>query len=415
MNFNIFFEQTKSASHLLRFHKTFIMKFSLPFVSLLLISHCAYAEGSLLNLADRLDANECYTARATYEVLLPNTDSPVSYSIDLMSYPAKADTLSPCEYLIRWNPVLKEKTPAMDGFASYFNSNFFRFSGGKLLEYHFTDNPSPFAPRGYADGGVQQKEQFASLLPQMIADDLRKMASDSSYTFTVERKKSGTEIKGAQTIRGYLCSEFTYRFSDDGMPVFKEVTTNPDQMGEQVITVNYSPAASDNGCYTITEQTLIEHFPEIFEKYRRDSFALESLRGAPLPSFAIPTLSRDRYSHQRGEALGTPAVIAVLDNSVDGTAQVVAALRSAIDALPYSATLILAFTDKDTDIVNETTGPQRPGEVILLSARSLARDCGITDTPSIIFCRADGSVADIHVGRNNNLRDIVIQKATLAR
>ena len=57
MNFNIFFEQTKSASHLLRFHKTFIMKFSLPFVSLLLISHCAYAEGSLLNLAESLEAN----------------------------------------------------------------------------------------------------------------------------------------------------------------------------------------------------------------------------------------------------------------------------------------------------------------------------------------------------------------------
>lgn len=400
---------------MLRIHKTFIMKFSLPFVSLLLISHCAYAEDSLFNLADRLDANECYTARATYEVLLPNTDSPVTYSVNLMSYPTKSDTLSPCEYLIDWSPVLKDKTPVMDGFASYFNGNFFRFNGGKLLEYHFNDNPSPFAPRGYATGGVQQKEQFASLLLQMLADDLRKMAADTSYTFTIAPKASGIEVKGSQTLRGYLCSEFTYRFNAEGLPEFKEVTTNPGQMGEQVITVNYAPASTNSKCYSITEQSLIEHFPEIFEKYRRDSFALESLRGALLPSFAVPTIKRDRYSHQRGEALGTPTVIAVLENSVDATAEVVAALRSAMDALPFSANLILAFTDKDTDVVSETTGAQRPGEVILVSARSLARDCGITDTPSIIFCSPDGTVADIHVGRNNNLRDIVIQKATLSR
>lgn len=50
-----------------------------------------------------------------------------------------------------------------------------------------------------------------------------------------------------------------------------------------------------------------------------------------------------------------------------------------------------------------------------MSARELAANCGVADTPSVIFCRADGTVADIHVGRNNDLRDIVIQKAAMAR
>jgi len=390
------------------------MKFSLPFVSLLLASHCAYAQSSLSDLAERLDSTECYTARATYEVLLPNSESPVRYNISLMSYPTVADTISPCEYLVRWQPVMNDSTMSMNGFASYYGGNFFRFSSGKLVEYHASESMMPFAPNGSAAGGVQQKEQFASILPQFLAKELHNMATDSSYTITISARASGTELKGSQTRRGYLCSEFTYCFNRDGLPTFKEITTNPGQIGEQVITVIYNYNSSPTDCHQITERTLIDDFPDIFDKYRRDSFTLENLRDEPLPSFAVATTYRSRLSHQRGDPLDALTVIAVLDSSVDATPIVVSNLRAAINALPYSASLILAFIDKDTEAITATTGPARPGEIILVSARALARNCGVTDFPSFIFCRPDGTVSDIHIGRSDDLPDIILQKAALA-
>lgn len=392
------------------------MKFSLPFVSfLLLLSHCAYAQSSLSDLADRLDSSECYRARATYEVLLPNAEIPVTYNLDLMSYTTPADSLSPCDYMVGWQPVLKDSTTAMNGFAAYFGGNFFRFQGGKLAEYHVSENPGPFAPRGSSSHGVQFKEQFAALLPQFISRELKAIATDSTYKYSLNAGSAGYVLKGSREVRGYTTAEFTYSFDPQGMPVAKEVTTNPGQMGEQIITVNYAPAPAGASCFKLTEQKLIELYPDIFEKYRMNSFTLENLRGEPLPSFAVNTLGRKRFSHVRGEGLDNITVIAVLDNSVDATADVVADLRKAIDTLPYSATLVLAFVNKDIDSITETVETERPGEMVLVSARSLARNCGVVDFPSILFCRPDGTVADIHIGRNNMLSDIVIQKAALAR
>lgn len=409
-------DQTKTNLGLLTIHNTFIMKFSLPFVSfLLLLSHCAYAQSSLNDLATRLDSTECYRARATYEVLLPNAELPVTYNLDLMSYTTRTDSLSPCDYMVGWQPVLKDSTTALNGFAAYFSGNFFRFQGGKLSEYHVAENSAPFAPRGSSNLGVQFKEQFAALLPQLLSKEIKTIATDSTYKYTFNTDRSGYILKGSREVRGYTTAEFTYRFDKQGMPVAKEVTTNPGQMGEQIITVNYKSAPAGASCFNLTEQKLIELYPDIFEKYRMNSFTLDNLRGEPLPSFAVNTLSRKRFSHVRGEGLDNITVIAVLDNSVDATADVVSDLRKAMDALPYSATLVLAFVNKDIDSITETVESERPGEMVLVSARSLARDCGVVNFPSILFCRPDGTVADIHIGRNNMFRDIVIQKAALAR
>lgn len=380
------------------------MKFSLPLFLVILLSQCAYAE--------------CYNARVRYEVLLPNAETPVGYSLKLYSSSAPGDSLSPVEYLIEWEaadaPEGRPSTVAR-GFSSYFGGNFFKFQNGKLLEYHAADNPAPFAPRGDVRAGVQQREQFADLLPQVLQERIALIEADTTYIIYKESLADGrTKVKGSQHLRGYVCSEFSYTFGPDGTPLEKEITTNPGQMGEQVITARYFPADSA-GCPPLNEQKLMELYPEIFEKYRRDSFGLEKLRGEPLPAFTAQSLEGERFSHARGASFTAPTVIAVLDESVDATANVIKDLRNAIDALPFEARLILAFTGKDREEIADLAGTPRYGETVLTSARSLARDCGVTDSPSIIFCRPDGTVADIHVGRNNNLREIVIQKATLSR
>ena len=363
-------------------------------------------------LADRLAGAGCYRAEASYEVLLPNADEPVAYAVDLMSYQSQADSLSPCDYLIEWAP---RDSAAASGFSAYMPGNYYRYRDGRLQENHFADNPKPFAPKGNARGGIQMQDQFAQLLPQFLGQKLLQMAADSTYIYNVKNTQNGTTVSGSQTIRSYLCSEFTYRFNPEGMPTFMETTANPGQIAEQVITVRYTYPTAKAECFEITEQALIDRHPVPFEKYRRSSFALESLRGEPLPSLAVPTISRKRFSHQRGEAFANPTVVAVLDDGIEGTDRVVAELREAVAALPFTADLILAFTGNNNEAIEDITGGQQAGEQLLVSARSLARDCGVTDYPSIIFCRADGTVADIHVGRNNRLRDIVIDKVTLSR
>ena len=72
--------------------------------------------------------------------------------------------------------------------------------------------------------------------------------------------------------------------------------------------------------------------------------------------------------------------------------------------------IIFAFVSNDIDAIEALTGAAREGEHILMSARRLARDCGVTATPVIIICDRDAVVKEIINGYNNALTDVVIQK-----
>lgn len=366
-------------------------------------------------LADAVGSPECYRADVAYEVLLPDAETPVSYRLKLTGADAPGDTLSPCNYLIEWSATSPTGATS-GGFSAYADGNYYQFNAGKLLEYHASDDPVPFAPGGDAAKGVQCRDRFAALLPQFIRRSLKSMQSDTACTVTAVRAADGTtEVRASERRRGFTVRESTLRLGSDGLPLESETVTGPGQMGELIITARYTDAATSD-CPRIDEAMLMERYPEIFEKYRLDSFSLENLRGEPLPGFTAPTVTRERYSRERGDAFAVPTVIAVLDPAVDATAGVVATLREAIDALPRTCDLILAFTGNGIDAIEDIAGTEtRPGERVLTSARALARDCGVTDSPSIIFCNTDGTVADIHVGRNNNLREIVIQKAAMTR
>ena len=78
--------------------------------------------------------------------------------------------------------------------------------------------------------------------------------------------------------------------------------------------------------------------------------------------------------------------------------------------MPMQTDLILAFISNDIDAIEALTGPCREGEHILMSARGLARDCGVTATPVVIICDRDATVKEIVNGFNNDLSDVVIQK-----
>lgn len=371
----------------------------------------ATASPTLTDIAASLAGHDCVKADVRYEVYLPGASNPIAYNVSLQGN-APADSLSPCSYLTSWD------TPnAGKGFSAYFDGNYYNYDGGsRIVEYHVKDDAIPFAPRGSHVGGVQQNDRFARLLPQFVANDLMAMAADTAFVYTVENNGDFVDVKGSESRRGFVIKEFEYRFADGGATIVSyEAVTSPGETGEQIITATYSPAGDGQGCTTLSEQALMDRYPTPFEKYRRDNFSLESLRGEMMPEFSARTVSGERYSHTRGDGFVSPVVIAILDYNVGATDEVVRALRDAVDSMPSAYDLILAFTGNSIESIENLTGAARAGETILVSARSVARDCGVADTPAIIFARADGSVADIHVGRNNNLKEIVIQKAAMAR
>ncbi len=389
------------------------MRISLLFV-VLCSSLSAFAEVTLSEVADALEGAGCWRAGARYEALVPGADDPARYRLELLSEESPGDSLSPCNYLIEWNYTVIGGEESSGGFSAYFNGDYYRFRGGRLMEFHYADDPMPFAPRGSTSDGVQMNDQFATMLPQFMARMFRQMASDTAFVCTVDETPGQVVVKGRELRDGYLRREFVYRFSGATLlPESWETVNNPGQIGEQTIMAEYEPRSGD--CPALSEQALIERHPDLFAKYRRDSFSLENLRGEPLPGFTAQMFSGGRYSYRRGGQFATATVIAVLDSKVGQTAGVVEDLRGAVRSLPGACDLIIAFTDNDLDAAGELTGGGRPGETVLVSARALAANCGVADTPSIIFCRADGTVTDIHVGRNNDLQNIVIQKAAMAR
>lgn len=357
----------------------------------------------------------CFTANVKYTVVPPDAADDIVYDLSIMQSPATpGDTLAPAAYLIKWN-LKSPETLAGSGFSAYFDGNHYRYRPGKLQEYHVADDPQPFAPGGDISRGVQAQAQFTGLLPGEIARMLRSLVAEPDCAVAVTTKGDCVNVTCRRARDGYEILSAGFVFDSRSMlPRSFEMTYNEGQPSEQLVTAVYSDIDTLS-CVALSEQALIEMYPVEFEKYRRDTFSLQSLPGSRLPSCSAPTLQGSRWTHRSGESMEAPTVIAVLDYDVDSTPEVVADLRSAFERLPFSASLVLAFTGSNRDTVESIAGPVRPGEQVLVNARSVARNCGVADSPSLIFCSPDGSVSDIHIGRNNDLASIVIQKISIAR
>ena len=89
------------------------------------------------------------------------------------------------------------------------------------------------------------------------------------------------------------------------------------------------------------------------------------------------------------------------------------AVRQGVARLPYNADIIWAFVSNNTDDIDNVILSPQVGEHLLQSAKSLARDCGASSYPVVIFTDKNGIVKDVTVGFNNNMSDIVIEKALL--
>ncbi|MDE5554088.1 MAG: hypothetical protein K2J10_02770, partial [Muribaculaceae bacterium] len=220
-------------------------------------------------------------------------------------------------------------------------------------------------------------------------------------------------IEGVRSFAGVEALEYIYILDRDMLPIKSEFVSNPGQIGEQLITATYD-YSDDSPLSTVqSEEALIELYPEVFERFRESSFRLENLPGRRLPAFTAPTTTRERYAHSKDSKFAAPTVIAILDAEVGSTGATIRQLREAIESLPMQTDLIMAFVTNNKDKIESLVGELRPGEHLLMSARGIARDCGVTDTPVILICDRNAVVKDLHIGFNNDIGDFVIQKTIL--
>ena len=397
------------------------MKTFITFAAIMIACTAASSakEITLNDIAAHLSQDSGYKSSLRYEVLLPTSEFPVVYNIRMASDPASVgDTLGVAEYLIEWS--LEKDGNRSEGFSAYFPVHHYRYRDQRLQEYHAEWDIIPFSPGGRTTAGVQNQAQFCDLLPQFIGRTFKSMLTDSTYNYTVHpdtviSHEHVTAIDGVRSFRGIDALEFLYVLDKDSLrPIRSEFISNPGQISEQLITAAYDDGKAGDIGVVRSEETLMTLYPEIFEKFRESTFRLENMPGRRLPAFSAPTTTGERYTREKGSKFAVPTVIAILDAEVGTAAETVRLLREGIDALPMHADLIMAYVNNKVETIENVSGRIRPGEHLLMNARGLARDCGVSSTPVILICDRDATVKDLMIGFNNDISDFVIQKTALS-
>lgn len=339
----------------------------------------------------------------------------VAYSLTLESLAAPHDTLAPCHYVVEWKAPDASADAAPSGFAAYADGNVYQYRGDRLIEYHFAEDPMLFDV-GRA-GGVQRRAQFASMLPAFIADELMANAGNADWTFdvvpdTVIDGRHVVHLSGIMSFNGNVGREVFYTIDPSrGRLLAVRIESNPGALTEQTILADYTyPDVSP--CGTIDEAALRTRYHDQFATMRDSQFAINNLVGRDMPQFALPTTTAERYAYHRGDGFRTTTVIVIADPASQFTSEVVAAIRGAVDLLPFNVDVVWAFTSNNADDIEAVIPRPNPGEHLLMGATVLARDCGAVLLPTLLFVSRDGRVAEIHQGFNNTLKEIVIEKAT---
>ncbi|MBD5214391.1 MAG: hypothetical protein HDS75_06200 [Bacteroidales bacterium] len=364
---------------------------------------------SLDDITSKLSTLTDYQGSVTYSVLLPQAEDPVEYTVEMQSTAVADDPLSPVDYLIKWE--LKES----DGFSAYFDRHHYRYRNNRLQEYHYDWDSIPFI---MGKGGVQLQAQFVDILPQMVGSELAELAADSTFIYkyvpdTLYNGEKAAIVKGQIMYHGYVSREVVYVFDpESGMIRTIEMENNPGSISEQSVSIRYNSPSAESFPLA-TEEDLIALYPDVFERFRESNFKVENLPGTPLPTFSSPSASGERFTYHRGDRLDNPTVILIVDDAVATAGSTLDAIRSAADKALSSFDLVIAFRSNDADRAQEIVGRLRPGEYLLLGARGLARDCGVTVTPTVIYVGRDGKVADVTLGYNKDLTSVVIQKMAL--
>lgn len=371
---------------------------------------------SVEELIERLESLSPFAADINYEVSLAMTDADVVYDLSVASNANPEDQHYGQNYLIDWSLTHNDETNR--GFSAYFDGHCYRYRDNRLQEYHFDWDSIPFVA---GDGGVQANGQFVDLLPYGIASQLRVMSASDNFTVGYEprSRRNGRDVSiltASQNVNGYVGRNFRLVVDcETCMPLFIENEYNPAQISEQTVRATYNYSDSPKIEAVEDEEHLIALYPDVFENFRENNYRIENIRGLPLPGFSLPTPTGERYTRQRGDSFTSPTVVAILSADNAAAPLTVKALRQAAASMPREVGLIFVFIGSHIESIEGVTGALREGEVVLMSGKSLARNCGTSVYPTVLVAGSDGVVADVILGFNNSLADDVIQSLSLTK
>lgn len=375
------------------------------------------------SLAQRLSEAGACSLEGTLSVSMPQLAEDVIYRITFHQLPSEQpDTLAPVSYVIDWHRDKSEN--AAEGFSAYFPGNHYRLQGDRLLEYHYATNPVPFG-KEKGRGGVQQSAQFANMLPAFLAEELRRMAADDRYYMhvaadTTVNGKKATVLRTIMTIEGVTANEGEYVFDPkSSLPRRIVLENNPGSISEQTVSVEFAEGpelSTTPPTAPLTEEQLIERYPDDFATKRLSSYRLDNLPGRRLPSFEAPTLegdqAGDRYTFGRDTRLSAPMLIVIAEGDAVFTKDMIAQIRQGVEQVTFPVKVVWAFADSNPYTISEAIGRKGADETVLRGAKGLIRKCGVTDFPSLISVNSKGIVTKAVSGYNNHLASDVINMLT---
>lgn len=340
-------------------------------------------------VASALERMQPYAASVSYSITLPQAEDDIVYSVALQS-------VAPGSWLIDWN--VPEAGQA--GWTAQFEGSFYNFRNRRLQEIHSGwDKQNP--PRA----------QFADLLPERIAAQLREMAADPTrYAMTVKNSGGELTVEADRLTSGQVDAELSWTFdSQTFRPLKFSADYNPGAISSQQISATYSPAEPTLP-QAFDETYLRERYPDAFTNHRQSNFAIEHMRGEPLPAFSLLLASgKGRLTRQAGEAFRQPTLVVLLESQSALAPELVRSIRKAIDCCPTAAEVIWACAERNPDSAADLLGELREGETALIGAKSLAADCGAAALPVIMVCGTDGTVKNLSIGLNKETQTDVIQ------
>lgn len=219
------------------------------------------------------------------------------------------------------------------------------------------------------------KAQFANLFPDSIASQLIEMQSDTArYHLRIEQHT----IDATRLIDSQVEALFHWQFDPaTGSPLLFTAEYNPGAITAQQIRASYAPQAPE--METLNEATLRLTFPEAFER-----------TVTRLPSFSLPIVgSPERLTYQEGDNMPAPTILVMLGNLAELTPEVQSKAQTL--AAKHNAQIIWALLHRLSDEEAEDTAP---ADTMLHGCRSLARDCCISNFPTLLICKPSGEITE---------------------
>lgn len=347
------------------------------------------------SVAAALDSLSPFSASVSYSITLPQAEDDILYSVSLLC-PAEG------QWLIDWAVNAAGQT----GWTAQTGGDFYNYRNRRLQEIH----------SGW-DKQTPPRAQFAELLPANIAAQLREiMATPDRYTYEITESADRITINANRLSAGRTDAEFLWTFdSAESTPLTFSADYNPGAISSQQISARYTYADQPATALiaTIDEETLRARYPDAFTNHRQSNFAIEQMRGEPLPAFSLPLADgTGRLTRDAGQDFRQPTLIILLESQSSLAPDLVADIRSAIDRSPVDADVVWACAERNPNSAADLLGELRPGETALIGSKSLAADCGAAALPVILVCRPDGTVADLAIGLNKDTSTDVIQMIT---